>query len=77
MLPVPPQYNYAIYGAVCIQITHFSYDENICTWSHYHYQIGGKYDPFVISRDRSWNTGMNSMSFHIPFDDNIFIITVS
>ena len=32
----------AIYGTVCIQINHFSYDdcENMCTLSYYHNQIG-------------------------------------
>ena len=58
---------HAIYVAVCIQRTHFSYDdcENICIWSYYHHQIGSKYDPFVIFRVRSWNNGMYSMSFYI------------
>ena len=33
---------HAIYGAVCIQLTHFSYNEcqNTCTLSYYHHQIG-------------------------------------
>ena len=33
---------HAIYGAVSIQLTHFSYDncENTCTWSYYHHQFG-------------------------------------
>ena len=32
---------HAIYGAVCIQLTCFSYDDcdNPCTWSYHHYQI--------------------------------------
>ena len=33
---------HALYGAVCNQLTHFSYDdcENMCIWSSYHHQIG-------------------------------------
>ena len=33
---------HAIYGAVCIQLTHLSYDdcENMCTLSYYHHLIG-------------------------------------
>ena len=32
---------HAIYGAVCIQLTHFPYDdcENTCTWSYYHHHV--------------------------------------
>ena len=56
---------HAIYGAVCIQLTHFSYDdcENICT-SHYH-QPFGSMTHLPLFRVRSWNIGMRWMCFYI------------
>ena len=47
---------HAIYGAVCIHLTHFSYDncENVCTLSYYHHLTGSMaYLP--LFRVRSWN----------------------
>ena len=54
----------AIYGAVRIQLTHFSYDdcENTGTLSFYHHPIGS----MTLSpqfRVSSWNNGMRCMSF--------------
>ena len=54
----------AIYGVVCIQLTHLSYGdcENTCTLSYYHHQIGSvSHLPLF----RSWNNGMRCMSFYI------------
>ena len=59
---------YVIYGAVCLQFTHFPYDdcENIYTWSCSHHQIGSmNYNPYPLFRVRSWNNGMRCMSFFI------------
>ena len=57
----------AIYGAVCIQLTHFCYAdcENTCTLSYYHHQIG-RMTPLPLFRVRSWNNGMccMSLSYH-------------
>ena len=57
---------HAIYGAVCIQLTHFFYDdcENICTRSYYHHQIGSM-THLPLFRIRSWNNVMRCMSFYI------------
>ena len=57
---------HAIYGAVRIQLTRFSYDdcENMCTWSYYHHQIGSM-THLPLFRVRSWNNGMCCMSFYI------------
>ena len=43
---------HAIYGAVCIQPTHFSYGdgENMCTLSYHRQSSNRKYDPFAIVR---------------------------
>ena len=56
----------AIYGAVCIQLTHFTYDdyENTCTSSNYHHQIGSM-THLALFRVRSWNNGMHCMPFYI------------
>ena len=55
-----------ICGAVCIQFTHFSYDncENICTLSYYHHQIGSM-THLPLFRVRSRNNGICCMSFNI------------
>ena len=57
---------HAIYGAVCIQLTRFSYDdcENTRTWSYHHHQIACM-THLPLSRIRSWNNGMRCMSFCI------------
>ena len=41
---------HAIYGAVCIRLTRFSYDdcENMCTLFNFHHQIGWSNDPIAI-----------------------------
>ena len=51
-----------IYGAVCIQLTHFSYFQNTCTLSYYHHQIGSRIH-LPLLRVKSWNNGMRCMSF--------------
>ena len=52
-------------GAVCIQLTHLSYDfDNTCTLSYYHHQIGNM-THLPLFRVRSWNNGMHSMPFYI------------
>ena len=50
---------HATYVAVCIQFTHFSYDDcqNTCTWFYYHNQIGSM-THLPLSRVRSWNNGI-------------------
>ena len=55
-----------LYGAVRIQLTHFSYDdcENTCTLSYYHRQIGSM-THLPLFRVRSWKNGMFCMSFYI------------
>ena len=57
---------HALYGAVCIQLTHVSCDdcENMCTLSHHHYQIGSM-THLPLFRVRSWNNGIHCMSFYI------------
>ena len=57
---------HVIYGAVCIQLAHFSFDdcENTCTLSFYHHQIGSM-THLPLHRGRSWNNGMRCMSFYI------------
>ena len=58
--------SHAIYGTVCTQLSHFSYDdcENTCTRSYYHYQIGSMtHLPLFLFK--SWNNGMRCMSFYI------------
>ena len=57
---------HALYGAVCIQFTHVSYDvcEIMCTLSYWHHQIGSVIHlPLLMGR--SWNNGMRCMSFYI------------
>ena len=57
---------HAIYGAVWIQLTHFSYDdcENMCTLSYCYNQIGSiTYLP--LFRVKSWNNGVCCMSLCI------------
>ena len=56
---------HVIYGAVCIRLNNFSYDdcENTCTWS-YHHQIGSMIH-LPLFRVRSWSNGMHSMSCYI------------
>ena len=61
---------HAIYGAMCIQLTHLSHDdcENTCTLSYYHHQSGSMtHSPLL--RVRSWNNGMRCMSFYILLED--------
>ena len=64
---------HAIYGAVCIQLTHLSYDdyENACTLSYYHHQMGSM-THLPLFRVRSWNNGMRCMSFNILISYGIF-----
>ena len=52
--------------AVCIQLTHLSYDdcENVCTLFYLHHQIGSM-THLPLFRVRSWNNGMHCMSFYI------------
>ena len=62
---------HAKYGAVCIQLTHFSYYEceNTCTRSYYHHQIRSM-THLQLFRVRSWNNGMCCMSFYILLKSN-------
>ena len=55
----------AIYGTVCIQLTHLSYNdcENMCTLS-YHNQTRSMTDLPLFSI-RSWSNGMRCMYFYI------------
>ena len=57
---------HAIHGAVCIQLTHLSYDdcENTCTLSYYHHEIGSMRH-LPLFRVRLWNNGTRRMSFYI------------
>ena len=61
---------HAIYRAVRLRLTQFSYDdcENMCTLSSYHHQIGSI---------RSWNDGMCWMSFHIHILNDHKIVLVA
>ena len=57
---------HAIYGAVRIQLTHFSYDdcENMCTLSCHHHQYGSM--TFLpLFRTGSWFSGVLCMPFYI------------
>ena len=56
---------HAIYRVVCIQLTHFSYDDCENKWTlSYHHQIGSM-TQLTLFRVRSWNNGMRCMSFYI------------
>ena len=57
---------HAIYGAVCIQLTHFSHDdcENTLNWSYYHHQIRSM-THLPLFRVSSWNNGRRCKSFYI------------
>ena len=57
---------YAIYEAVCIQLTHFSNGncENTCTLSYYHHHIGSM-TYLSLFRVRSWNNGLRCVSLCI------------
>ena len=57
---------HAMYGAVRIQRTHFSYGdcENTCTWSYNHRHQIGSMTHLPLFRVRSWNNGRRCMSFH-------------
>ena len=59
----------AIYGAVCIQLTHFSYDdcENMSTLS-YHFKQIGSMTHLPLFRIWSCNNGMRCMSFLYYFE---------
>ena len=54
---------YAIYGTVCFQLGHLSFDdyENSCA-SSYHHQIGSNMSHQPLFRVRSWNNDMHYMS---------------
>ena len=55
---------HAIYGAVCIQLTHFSYDdsENTCISSYYHHKIR-RMTHFSLFKVESWNNCMHCFSY--------------
>ena len=57
---------HAIYGAVRIQLAHFSCDgcEDTCTLSYYHHRIGSMAH-LPLFKVKSWNNGMRWMSFYI------------
>ena len=52
---IKPVNFHAIYGAVCIQLAHLSYDDckNACVLSYYHHQIGGSRTHLPFFRVRS------------------------
>ena len=58
--------HYTIYGAVCLQFTHFPCDDwgNIYTLSHYHQQIGSM-NCKSLFRSWPWNNGIRCMSLYI------------
>ena len=62
--PILPIIFHAIYGAVCIQLTHFSCDDsaNTCTLSYYHHKIGIM-NNLSLFRVRSCNNYVHCMSF--------------
>ena len=64
---IPTFIFHAIYGSVCIHLTHFSYDDcvNTCTLSYYHYHQIGSMTHLPLFRVRSWNNGVRCMSFYI------------
>ena len=66
---------HAIFGAVHIQLTHFSYDncENMCTLSSYNHQIESM-THLPLFRVRSRNNGIHCMSVYIPILINMFYI---
>ena len=68
---------YAIYGAVRIQFTRFSYEdfEDTRTLSYYH-QIGSM-THLPLCRVRSWNKGMCCMSFYIILTNFGLIVSCS
>ena len=53
---------HAIYGAMCIQLTHLSYDDcaYTCTLSYCHHQIGNL-NHLLLFTVKSWNNGMRCM----------------
>ena len=57
---------HTIYGAVCIQLTHFSHDdcENTCTWSYYQNQVRSM-THLPSFRVRSWNNDMRCIPIYI------------
>ena len=57
---------HAVYRAMCIRFTHFSYDdcENTCALSYYHHQIGSM-AILPLFRFMSCNNGMRWVSFYI------------
>ena len=65
----------AIYGAVCIQLTHFSQDdcENIYIYIFIHYQIGSM-TCLPLFKVRSRNNGMSCMSFYILMMENSTVL---
>ena len=69
---------HAIYGAVCIQLTHFSYTdcENTWTLSYYQHQIGSMtYLP--LFRVRSWNNSMWGVYVFLHNNDVIMSMMAS
>ena len=58
---------HAIYGAVCIQLTHLAYDdcENTCSLSSYHHQQIGNMTRLTLFRVRPWDNAMHCRSFYI------------
>ena len=61
---------HALYGAVCIQLTHFSYCDcvNMCNLSYPH-QIGSM-THLPLFRVMSWNNGIRCMSFYSINNNN-------
>ena len=68
---------HAIYGTVCIQLTHLSYDdcENTCTWSYFQHQVGSL-TYLQLLRVRSWNNVVRCMSFYIPMYSCFIVLVV-
>ena len=58
---------HTIYAAVCIQLTHFSYDDwdNTRTLSYHHHHQIGSMTPLPMLKAKPWNNGKHCMSFYI------------
>ena len=57
----------AVYGAVCIQLTHWSYDDcqNTYTLSYHHHHQIGSMTHLPLCRARPWDNNMGCMSYYI------------
>ena len=59
----------AMYGAVCFQITDFSYDShtNLCAFPFYRYEIeGGNHQP--LYRAGFWSKATSCLPYYVPYN---------